>query len=102
MARLMNDEELVGKIIQGFLEDIPKQIKLLAQAIGQKDMKRTGGQSHTIKGAAANVGGMALSAVASEMEKAARADRPDEIAALLPELERQFDLLRLRLVESGS
>ena len=56
-------------------------------------------QAHTIKGAAANVGGKALSAVAFEMEKAGKAGRLEEIAALMPEVERQFDLLKSSMLE---
>ena len=64
-----------------------------------RDAGAAGKQAHAIKGAAANAGGMALSAVAGKMEKAGKAGQLEEIAALMPELERQFDLLRTKMRE---
>jgi PAS domain S-box-containing protein len=98
-ARLMGDADLLQEIIIGFLEDMPRQIQALKRHIDRHDAGSAGNQAHAIKGAAANAGGMALSAVAGEMEKAGKAGRPEEIAALMPELERQFDLLRTRMRE---
>jgi len=98
-ARLMGDEDLLREIIAVFLEDMPKQLQALKKHIDRHDAGSAGNQAHAVKGAAANVGGMAFSAAAGEMEKAGKAGRPEEIAALMPELERQFDLLRARMRE---
>lgn len=75
MARLMGDEDLARTIIAGFLEDVPKRILALRGHLDRGDAGSAGGQAHALKGAAANVGGMALSAVASEMEEAGKAGR---------------------------
>jgi len=99
IARLMGDEELAGTIIAGFLEDVPKRILALKGHLDRGDAGSAGGQAHAIKGAAANVGGMALSALASEMEEAGKAGRREELAALVPEMERQFALLKIRMRE---
>jgi PAS domain S-box-containing protein len=100
LARLMGDEGLVQEITAGFLQDMPKQIRRLKELIGQADADAVVGQAHAIKGAAANVGAPALSAVASDMEKSGRAGRLREAVALLPELERQFALLKARMQEA--
>jgi DNA-binding response OmpR family regulator len=99
LARLMGDEVLVKEIIAGFLGDMPKRIHMLKKLIDQGDAGSAGGQAHAIKGAAANVGGLALSAAAHEMEKFGNAGRREELVALLPDLERQFDLLKARMQE---
>jgi PAS domain S-box-containing protein len=99
LARLMGDEVLVKQITAGFLADMPKQMHLLKKHIDQSDAGLVGGQAHAIKGAAANVGGLALSAAAHEMEKFGKAGLLREAAELLPELERQFDLLKARMQE---
>jgi signal transduction histidine kinase/CheY-like chemotaxis protein/HPt (histidine-containing phosphotransfer) domain-containing protein len=98
-TRLMGDEDLVKDIIAGFLKDMPKQLQSLKSHIDRRDAGAAGKQAHTIKGAAANAGGMALSAVAGEMEKAGKAGQLEEIAALMPELKRQFNRLRTRMRE---
>ena len=43
---------------------------------------------------------MALSAVAGEMAGAGESGRADTLTALMPELDRQFDLLRERMRSS--
>jgi two-component system sensor histidine kinase/response regulator len=98
VERLMGDLDLVKEITAAFLKDMPEQIHKLEKHIGSGDVKSTGDQAHSIKGAASNVGGMAFSAAALAIERAARADRLEKISALLPELERQFQLLRERLL----
>jgi PAS domain S-box-containing protein len=100
--RLMGDEELVKEICAGFLEDIPGQMQSLREYIERCDASSAGRQAHTIKGAAANVGAMALNAVALNMEKAAKAGRWDETAVLMPEMERQFDIMKKHVEEELS
>jgi HPt (histidine-containing phosphotransfer) domain-containing protein len=98
----MDDEDLVREIIEGFLADVPRQVSELKRHVDAGDVRSAAGQAHGIKGAAANVGGMALSAVAQAMEKAGNASRAQEVAALVPELERQLDLLREEMLRSAS
>jgi HPt (histidine-containing phosphotransfer) domain-containing protein len=99
LERLMGDLDLAKEIGAGFLEDMPRQLDKLKECIAAGDAKTAGGQAHAIKGAAANVGGLAFSAVAQTMEQAARAGRLVDVIALLPELERQFGLLQEKLRE---
>ncbi|MDD8025135.1 MAG: PAS domain S-box protein [Acidobacteriota bacterium] len=98
-ARLLGDADLVKAIIDGFLEDMPKQIQTLKGHVERHDAEAAGKQAHTIKGAAANAGGLALSAAAGEMERAGRAGGWEKIAALLSELEGQFERLRTAMRE---
>jgi two-component system sensor histidine kinase/response regulator len=101
MARLMNDEDLAKTISAGFLEDMPRQIGELRRCIERDDAKGAWGQAHKIKGAAANMGGMALSVLAFEMERAGRVGGLERIAALVPEMERQFEMLAAKMRENG-
>jgi CheY-like chemotaxis protein/HPt (histidine-containing phosphotransfer) domain-containing protein len=99
---LTGDEDLVKQIIAGFLEDMPIQIDVLKKEIAKGDAGQAGRQGHAIKGAAANVRGMALSAVASDIESAGKAGQLDEIGILMPELERQFGLLGIQMREGAT
>jgi CheY-like chemotaxis protein/HPt (histidine-containing phosphotransfer) domain-containing protein len=100
LDRLMGDRDLVKEIIAIFLRDMPQKIQTLKTRIEQGDAGLAGEQAHAIKSAADNVGGLVLSAVIYKMEKSCRAGRLREAAALLPELERQFNLLQARLREA--
>ena len=94
MARLMDDEELARIVVDGFLEDAPRQIEALRDYLSVADAEGTLRQAHTIKGASATVGGEAMRAVALKMETAARAGDFDAVAARLPDLESELTRLR--------
>jgi len=94
MERLMGDEELAGSILQEFLMDIPRQIEALQAYLDAGDAAGAHRQAHTIKGAAANVGGEALHAVAFEMEQACKAGDLDTVMKNMEELAAGFDRLR--------
>ena len=100
IERLMGDLDLVREITAAFLKDMPRQLIELKKHIGAGDVKAAAGQAHSIKGAAVNVGGLAFSAAAFRIEQASREGGIEEISALLPELERQYQLLHERLTEN--
>ena len=94
MARLMEDEALAQVIVRGFLEEMPGQIEELRNLVGCGDAIAAGRVAHAVKGAAANVGGEALRAVAGRAEAAGQSADANAIIALIPELESQFEQLR--------
>jgi HPt (histidine-containing phosphotransfer) domain-containing protein len=75
-------------------KDLPGQIRSLKDALEKKHRSEAYRHSHTIKGAAANVGAAALSRMAWQMEKDGKTGDLDRMSALLPEIEKQFGLLR--------
>ena len=90
LERLMGDEELVGKILQGFLVDMPQQIQALRGYLEAGDAAGAERQAHTIKGAAANVGGESLRALALELEQLGKAGDLDSMSARLDTLDQTF------------
>ena len=86
MERLMDDEKLADKLLDGFLRDMPQQLKLLNGYIKAGDIAGVEHQSHTIKGAAANVGGEAIRSVALEIEQTAKAGDINAIPAHMGKL----------------
>jgi PAS domain S-box-containing protein len=93
MARLMDDEDLARIVVEGFLEDIPRQITTLKGYIETGDAAGTERQAHSIKGASANVGGELLQKVASRMEKAAKDGDLSAAGGHLAEIIEQFGRL---------
>ena len=94
MNRMLEDDALAHRIIACFLRDLPKQIAALRSALRAGDAATVAATAHSIKGAAANVSGEALHAVAVAIEKAAHSGDLAAIPAHLPELEIQFAQLR--------
>lgn len=94
LERFMGDEEISKQIIQIFLDDMPQQIKALKRYIETGNATSGELQAHTIKGAAANVGGGSLRGLASELEQACKAGELDSIVTRLEELEAAFAQLK--------
>ncbi len=97
MERIMGDEDLARTIMMGFLMDVHQQIKRLKTHVERKDVSKVVFHCHKIKGASANVGATVLCRVAADMEDAGGRGALNEIAELLPELESQFELIKLEI-----
>jgi HPt (histidine-containing phosphotransfer) domain-containing protein len=97
MARLMDDQDLARIVIEGFLEDVPRQIEALRGYLEAGDAPGAERQAHTVKGASANVGGECLREVAFEMEKAGKAGDLAAIKARMAGLETEFDRLKIAM-----
>ncbi len=99
MTRLMDDGELVKIVCNGFIVDIPLQMTALRVYLEKGDAAAAERQAHTIKGAAANVGGDAFKSVASQIEAAARKGDLDIARTLLYDLQKQFTVLEKAMLE---
>ena len=73
LERMSGDAELEKKMVECFLAYMPQQITKLRTFAGAGDLAAAARLSHSIKGAAANVGAEAMQAMAMEMENAGRA-----------------------------
>jgi PAS domain S-box-containing protein len=97
--RLMNNEQLIHKVIDTFSTDMVLQIELLKTAIIEEDFVATATQAHKIKGASANVSGIALSALAQIVEDASKANELETLQEVIPKIESQFILLKAAMGE---
>ena len=98
LDRVMGDEKLAHKLIDMFLDDVPKRIAELRSYLTAGDIPGSVRQAHTIKGVCANLGGERMRAVALEMEEAARAGDLKIVMGHLPELDKQFALLKQEMI----
>jgi CheY-like chemotaxis protein/HPt (histidine-containing phosphotransfer) domain-containing protein len=94
IARLLDDEDLARAVATGFLDDIPGQIAALRASLEVGDEDAALRQSHSIKGASANVGGEAVREAAAEVERAVREGDLAGAASLIPILESRFRSLQ--------
>ena len=101
LERLLGDDATARIVVAGFVDDVPKQLRLLREHLEQGATPAATRQAHTLKGAAASVGAAALSTVACELEKAGQSGDLTLLASLLPRLDEQFTQLRAVLLETG-
>ena len=94
LSRFDEDEDFLNTLIEGFLDDIPKQINQLKKYIESGDNEGAERQAHTIKGASATVCCEQLRQHALKMEQVCKAGELDQGQNMLPELERRFQELK--------
>ena len=92
--RMMDDADLVRKVVDAFLSDIPRQIDMLKGALDAGDSRAVERHAHSIKGAAANVSAEALRTVALTVEQAGTAGDMEAARSLAPRIERAFERLK--------
>jgi CheY-like chemotaxis protein len=95
ISRLDNNEELAQRVLTSFLQNIPPVLLELKDKIKQGNTDAAWPLAHRIKGTAAQLTGMTVSAVALQMEMAGKAHEGETLSTLLPELEKQFALLQV-------
>jgi HPt (histidine-containing phosphotransfer) domain-containing protein len=101
LDRLMGDRTVAGRVIAGFLQDIPVQLRLLEQRLNAGEVKESSRLAHGLKGDAATVSAPLLQEVALQVEEAARAGDLERAAQFLPRLHDKFEELRAALNDAG-
>ena len=92
--RLMGDEELANEILGVFLEDVPRNYTALKESFDNGDSHSVQSLAHTLKGASANVGALALQEVAHQIEAAADSGDMDKAGFLISKVEEQLEMLK--------
>jgi PAS domain S-box-containing protein len=100
IERAMGDRELAEAVARSFLADTPRRIAILRGHLKAGNTKDVECQAHTIKGAAATVGGEGLVGWAFALEQAGRAGDLASAGSALVELIAEFE--RLRQAMEGS
>ena len=97
LDHVSGDKELAREVLQLFLEDFPRQIEVLREALARSEAELVRRQAHTIKGASGNIGALALQGIALRFEKAA----DGEAEGLVKKMEEAFMELRETLKRLG-
>ncbi|HWA11078.1 MAG TPA: Hpt domain-containing protein [Opitutaceae bacterium] len=85
-----DNDEFLGEIVSIFLTDTPQRIAELEQSLAQADVTKFARAAHSIKGSSANLGAMALRAVAETLEHKSRREGLADVAPLIGEIKNQF------------
>jgi CheY-like chemotaxis protein/HPt (histidine-containing phosphotransfer) domain-containing protein len=90
VERLGGREDMLGRFIAMFLKNVSGYLEALKAAVLENDPEQVRVQSHTIKGAAANISARKMRETAAIMEVQAREGRLDGMRDLLVLLEEEF------------
>ena len=102
MARFMNDEELATKVVQVFLEDLPRQLDRLQKHLDSGDADTACRIIHSIKGASVNVEGNELATIAAAAEEDARKGILGAVQGHMPAMDLAYHKLRQALIQAFS
>jgi HPt (histidine-containing phosphotransfer) domain-containing protein len=97
MENIMDDIVMAREIIEIFHRNAPRQLEDLKAAIDKKEIDDIINSSHSLKGASASVGGIALSDISARIEVEAKSGKVDLIMKMMAELERNYELLMQEL-----
>jgi len=98
LDRLEGDKELFKEIVGMFLGDAPLQMEKIKQSLQEGNSAQIESQAHGLKGAAMNIGGNGLQAVAFEMEVSGKNGDLDKARPLMDKLDEEFARLKKALM----
>lgn len=101
LARLMGDERVAQTLIEGFLTDLPQQMQVLETSLSQGNILAIMRQAHSIKGAAAIIGGERLQAAALAMEQSAPKGHVPTLQAQIEALRLEFAILQQKMQQNS-
>ncbi|MGC9036213.1 MAG: PAS domain S-box protein [Verrucomicrobiia bacterium] len=97
--QLGGDKETAAVILKGFVIDVQSQIAALESALSTRDLKEAIRLSHSIKGAAGNVGALGLKKVAAEIESSLKSEKIEHIENSIKELSTIFNQVK-KIIET--
>jgi HPt (histidine-containing phosphotransfer) domain-containing protein len=104
LDRIAGDRRLFAEIAEIFMNDAPSLLEGVNSALAARDLRRTEGYAHALKGIAANVGGQRVERAALAVEDAARSSQLElaRIAAesLAAEVDQLFDALNRSFIST--
>ncbi len=92
-----DNDEFLREIAGIFLEDTPLRIADLDQSAQAADVAKFTRAAHSIKGSSANLGAIALRALAEKLETQVRAEGLANVAGLVVQIKAEFDRTRSAL-----
>ncbi len=95
--RLLGDKDLAHEILDVFMTDVHDTFNILKEALDNGDTRLIQQQAHSLKGAAGNVGAMALENIANQIALAGKAKDLVKAGSLISELDSQFETLKKSL-----
>jgi CheY-like chemotaxis protein len=88
--RFGDDEELVAELVEIYLEESPKQMQQVRDAITSGNMANLSLYAHSLKGASANMGAMEVRYVAADLEAKGKSKDATGLEELWDKLEQAF------------
>ena len=96
LARCLGNLEFAQRVLARFQDSFGEDLTRLEQELSSGNAEQVAGLAHRMKGAAANVGAVALARAAASVEELARGCRLQEVTPRFGRLQRQWSLPSMR------
>ncbi len=96
-ARLDGNDDLMAELAQLFLDDAPRLIQAIHEAVASGDAARLESAAHALKGSASTLGANGLTSFARKLEMQARAMRLEGSGETCSQLEQEWERLKVEL-----
>jgi HPt (histidine-containing phosphotransfer) domain-containing protein len=97
--RLLNDEALLQKMMQMFLDNVEKAMSVLELALSQKDIVSIKAHAHKLKGSASAVGALRVVDDCTAIEEAANANDIDRVESKMSLLKNDISDIQLTMTD---
>ena len=87
----LRDEELIKDVLPVYLKDNEEHFKELTEALQSQDLGSVASRAHAICGAGRNLGALALTDIAHQMEIAGRKNDIEETKRLFPRFKKEIE-----------
>jgi len=94
--------EFLREIFAIYLEDTPKRITEMKEALAKGDAATFARAAHTIKGSSANVGAKVMKSIAERLEHTARKDGLANVSSGVADCEAEFAIVAVELPKLAS
>jgi PAS domain S-box-containing protein len=98
LERLQGNDELLGELVQLFIEDAPVQMTAIARAIAEHSPSELENAAHSLRGSAASLGANSLVAIAKKLELRGRNQNLEGAEVDLGELNSEWAALKPELL----
>lgn len=95
-------DEFLREIIAIYLEDTPQRMAELEQSLSSGDIPKFTRAAHSIKGSSANVGALAVRAIAEQLEHHSTKQGLDGVASMMETLKAEFSRAQAELAKLAS
>jgi len=95
LARCMDNQDLAQRILARFEQTFGEDLNRFCDAVEAQDADQMAYLAHRLKGASANVSATKLLGVLNELESSVRSIRPDNLTALMEQLQNAWTHFKL-------
>jgi two-component system sensor histidine kinase/response regulator len=88
------EPEILSELIELFLDDVPRHLAALREAVQAGDARSVERIAHTLKGSCGNMGAVRMEAISAELEEIGRSEDLKAARARISRLEEEFGRVR--------